>query len=555
MSDVFSLLTRAWIPVRRERGQCSLITPSGITSDPENPIIDFAWPRPDFVLASYELLIGLLAASCPPKDDGRDWLRRFNIAPTEGDLAEAFAPFARAFELDGDGPRFLQDFSSLKGEAASPESLFIEAPGANTVKENKDLLVKRGRMTILSRATAAMALYTLQQFAPSGGAGHRTSLRGGGPLVTLALPGRNSGEPPLTLWQKLWLNVPPGLPADKKDFDRIFPWLAPTKTSEKKQVINQSDAHDLQAFFGMPRRTRLVFEANPDRHPCDVTGAIDTTIITGFVSEPWGVNYGAWRHPLTPYKVKPNTAESLPVHAPKGRLGFRQWLGLVYVSTDGDRTLLPADIIAATWDRLSCLEDEPHRLIHASLIAGGYAMDKAKALAFAETEMPMHLGKHREEIRELSEQLIKATMIVASWLGIAIKQALFEPEAKIALDATLIEAPRERLWEVSEAPFHDSLDRFIETSDAEALDEAKDRTRQSWRRHLRGSALTIFDDAAPLDATGSLDPQRIVEARKMLFLNLEGYTKTGKDLFKVLALEPPPESKSKKSRGNPSKED
>jgi hypothetical protein len=51
-------------------------------------------------------------------------------------------------------------------------------------------------------------------------------------------------------------------------------------------------------------------------------------VVTGFIAEPWGVNYGVFSHPLTPYrKIKTDT---LPVHTPKGQVGYRQWLGLVY---------------------------------------------------------------------------------------------------------------------------------------------------------------------------------------------------------------------------------
>jgi CRISPR type I-E-associated protein CasA/Cse1 len=84
------------------------------------------------------------------------------------ELATAFDPFADAFVLDGEGPRFLQDFDALDGEVLPVESLFIEAPGANTIKLNKDLFVKRGQSRMVSRAATAMAVYTLQQFAPSG---------------------------------------------------------------------------------------------------------------------------------------------------------------------------------------------------------------------------------------------------------------------------------------------------------------------------------------------------------------------------------------------------
>jgi hypothetical protein len=52
---------------------------------------------------------------------------------------------------------------------------------------------------------ANAALLTLQINAPAGGAGHRVSVRGGGPLTTLRLP----RDPEAGLFHRLWSNVVP----------------------------------------------------------------------------------------------------------------------------------------------------------------------------------------------------------------------------------------------------------------------------------------------------------------------------------------------------------
>ena len=105
-----------------------------------------------------------------------------------GDPRRKFARVAHAFDLDGPGPRFLQDLDPLEGaDDKEIAALLIDAPGAQTLRNNADLFVKRGGAPVLSRATAAMALCTLNAYAPSGGAGHRTSLRGGGPMTTLVV--------------------------------------------------------------------------------------------------------------------------------------------------------------------------------------------------------------------------------------------------------------------------------------------------------------------------------------------------------------------------------
>ena len=75
-------------------------------------------------------------------------------------------PLAPAFNLLGAGPRFLQDREPLEGAGNPPDMLFIDSAGDSTAKKNADLMVRRGRYETLSLPLAAMALYTLQAFAP-----------------------------------------------------------------------------------------------------------------------------------------------------------------------------------------------------------------------------------------------------------------------------------------------------------------------------------------------------------------------------------------------------
>ena len=131
-------------------------------------------------------------------------------------------------------------------------------------------MVKRDRYAGLPLPTAAMALYTLQAHAPAGGAGNRTSMRGGGPMVTLVRP--RGGETPL--WSLVWANVPEGRPLAPDDLAAL-PWMRSTRTSETGATVEQPAAdHDPpEAFFGMPRRLRLVVEGD---------------IVTGVIQKPCG---------------------------------------------------------------------------------------------------------------------------------------------------------------------------------------------------------------------------------------------------------------------------
>src|SRR4051794_31080629 len=234
------LVSSPWMPFLRAKGERLWAAPSAVTDDvgTDDPIVAFAWPRADLNAAAHELLIGLLATTCTAQARDR-WPAWWNEPPGPAILAERFAQARDAFLLDGPGPRFMQDREELEGETLPVSGLLIDSPGANTLRKNADLFVKRGRAGTLSRTAAAMALYTLQTFAPSGGAGHRTSLRGGGPLTTLLLPGPLREGEPVPLWRLLWANVCLGPSWDDAPLaapERVFPWLVPTRVSDKARA-------------------------------------------------------------------------------------------------------------------------------------------------------------------------------------------------------------------------------------------------------------------------------------------------------------------------------
>ena len=199
------LLTDPWIPATRN-GETVTIRPDQIA---EPGTTGLAWPRPDFNLACLEFLIGLVSMAYPPEDDA-DWHGRLNQPDAER-LREKLAHFAPYFLLGGDGPRFMQDLEAFEHEAKPSDikpvdMLYIDSAGGSTAAKNADLMVKRDRFTALPQAEAAMALYTLQAFAPSGGAGNRTSMRGGGPMISLIQPLAEERDP-RSLWRLVFSNV------------------------------------------------------------------------------------------------------------------------------------------------------------------------------------------------------------------------------------------------------------------------------------------------------------------------------------------------------------
>lgn len=199
----FNLIEKPWIPVRTLSGRELIITPSEITKDYEtDPVAELNAPRPDFNGALIQFLIGLVQTCAGPGDEF-EWEEKLENPPVPEELHKAFSTVVHAFDLDGEGPRFMQDLELEKGEEWPVGRLLIDYPGKNAEEKNTDHFVKRGIVSGLCRRCSAAALFTLQTNAPSGGVGHRTSLRGGGPLTTLVL-----GTEKL-LWQTVWLNTLP----------------------------------------------------------------------------------------------------------------------------------------------------------------------------------------------------------------------------------------------------------------------------------------------------------------------------------------------------------
>ena len=459
-------------------------------------------------------------------------------------MQAAFLPLAHAFLLDGDGPRFMQDFEDFGGEANRIETLLIDAPGGQTLKKNADHFVKRAAVTTMSRAAAAMALFTLQSYAPAGGAGNRVGLRGGGPLTTLVVPPWPGALP---LWHLLWANVPVGDPPSPDRWLRIFPWLGPMRTSETGRTTTPIDTDDLHAFWGTARRIRLMFSENPEGKPCDVLNTTDGIVVSGWQQRPYGANYAHWRHPLSPYyRQKPTDTEWLPVHAQPGGVGYRQWAGLLF----DDAADAPARRAAGTIEtfrrnRLFQVASAAER-VQWRLLAAGYDMDNMKARDFVESEMPViEPGKpeHTKDFTLLLRQLIAGASEAASLLGRAVRRALFSDGAKVALDAGLLTTVRSRFWDATETDFLLQVrDAAGESVDAEAI-------RRAWLRFLSSTARVLFAQAAPIDATGTdRRPDRIAAAAKSLDFAMRGYGKDGEALLAKLGLPLPERTAGRKAK-------
>ena len=545
-----NLLTDPWLPVRRRSGAAAWIAPSGITDAiDDDPVAAFAWPRPDFNGAALEFLIGLLSTATAPDND-REWFEWWSQPPDPDALSTRFNRFEKVFNLDGEGPRFLQDLEPLDGtERKEVGALLIDAPGAQTLRNNADLFVKRGGVPVLSRGAAAMALFVLNAFAPSGGAGHRTSLRGGGPMTTLVVPEHQLlGD---TLWTRLWANVETteqiARRAPGHNEENIFPWVEPTRTSNPKAGGSQTtpmNVHPLQVYWGMPRRIRLEFEGGEER-PCAVTGKSDEVVAVAYRTRNYGTNYSeGFEHPLTPYYRQKAGGASLPIHPQPGGITYRLWPGMAIGSADRLRD--PAATVRHWYNRGRRIRAGNRLRVNAF----GYDMDNMKARAWIEGEMPLWTFDDAEETEACETfvgHVVAGTATVGRLLVSAIKAARYERPKNATGDYGFI---TERLYRETEQAFYTAVEEAI--SERENGSDPNDPTlelRTRWPHTAGKTALALFDEYVPSEGMETRNMERHVKARFHLSIALRGYGRAGKSLFeRDLGIPSPAPQRQKASK-------
>jgi len=476
-----NLISNPWIPVVDKSGHRRIIAPWQM-ADPS--LLRPDWPRADLNIACLELLIGLAYMADPPTS-GDDWEDRSASDPDR--LREKLATYAAAFNLTGDGPLFLQDFEPLEGALIAPDMLFIDSAGANAAKNNADLMVHRGRYVGLDLPLAAIALFTLQAQAPAGGAGNRTSMRGGGPMVTLVDPGEG-------LWSIIWANVPNGVPAAISE----LPWMHPTRVSDKNMETAppQGQRFSVEAFFGAPRRLRLVAEGD---------------VVTGVVQKPHGTKYAVWKHPLSPYFRMKAGEIALPAHPKAGIFGYRHWLGILAQS--GNSELSERAHCVDQWEQRS---DKP-----ANIIVAGWSMDNMKPRDFTFSVQPL-IDLAEDQLLTLAG-LVSAADNAAVALRSALTPVLSEGEAR--------EAEREAFYLATEPAF---IARLNDLKSGKSTDDIC----AVWRADLHAEAIRKFDAISlpALDQRDTSDIQKIVQARRNLTGTFAGYGKFGVLLFKALGM-------------------
>ncbi len=518
MPELNNLLTDPWISVRRRSGLEQMIAPNEITDGIDiDPIVDIVAPRPDFRSALYQFLIGLMQTAFMPEDD-YEWLEHWNKPPTPEVLATRLEPFGSAFMVSGNGPLFMQDHSITSGDTTRIAALLIDEPGIQSAKLNKDHFVKSSRILGLSRIHAITALFTMQCMAPAGGAGNRTSLRGGGPLTTVLLPAESQNE---NLWSRLWLNVldreawsvVPGIQGNPTVGQEIFPWVGSIRVSDKDgSGTTPEDAHSLQHYWGMPRRV-LLGETQISGSACPFSD--DRRVIVDFRSKPWGVNYvGPWRHPLSPY-YRTKSGEMLPFHPQPGGFQYRMWVDWAQPPAEDN----PNSLCALTVS--NHLRSHQRGEIPVRVWASGFDMDNMKPRCFYDAIWPIFYFSEqcRVPARNVTSSLaaiaadtarITRSQVREAWLRRPTDHSDSSNNASFGVEA--------RVYEESETSFFGLLAQLHSL----CLGTTTRRIDGDvWRNKLAQLARTAFDDYVPIESISNSDPARVARSRNGLLAKLK----------------------------------
>ena len=498
-----NLIHDPWIPVKYKSGLEKRIAPWQI-SETTDPVEKLNAPRPDFNGALIQFLIGLLQTAFTPNDQN-EWARYLTVPPSSEILKSRFSSVAYAFELNSTGGSFMQDFGKLNGNLVDVGHLLIDFPGISTIEKNRDHFVKHDSVQGMCENCTATALFTLQTNAPSGGRGHRVSIRGGGPLTTLVVPDEQGDLNDHLLWSMLWLNV---LELEKSylltgnwnltSSSHIFPWL--DKIDNKKKITH-IDANPFQMYWGMPRRLKIKCESNKTG-TCNICNEFCENFVTHYQTENYGLDYesSAWRHPLTPYKRKGEKYK--PQLVDKDGLTYLHWLNLA-----GHENNIA--IVVKRYRELISNTEEQFRLL-----AFGYEMDKKKPMkprCWYEKTYPLITvhEQYRDRFVKRVESLTDAAFVVGNFFQRQVENSWINNSQAVKGDSSFLVRAFNQKTENDFYNLLENLPKNIEDgTDIDAL--------HLWYNVLRDTAMNMFDYWATRGEFAQADIKRIVVARDRL---------------------------------------
>lgn len=554
---IYNLLHERWIPVLRQDNTREWIRPCDITSNPSNPVIRIDSDRADFNGAYIQFLIALLQTCCAPDIEDNliemPWKDWYENPPSPEVLQDKFIIYVKAFNLNGEYPRFMQDQTAVGGLQWELYKILIDGFGASSHFSKYD------NVQGISYSTAAIALVSHQWNTTNSLAGsknqHRSSLRNGGFLTTILIPSQsttdNSQRLP-TLWETLWMNILPqnelnsycGNP-DKDEVKNKFPWMGPTRISDKDgRDTFPDDEHPLTMYWATPRRVHLYF--NGDTGVCSITPNGEEALVKHFDVKPDGFNYKDWIHPLTPIRYDDKNFPIGFYKTSNNGVRYNHWLGLVQKSQSKGANIIitsPAKIV----EYYKTGRFRKRTVPHCRIVGFGFSNDNAKIESYRYGEMPLiHVAEDVvEDFEQVVKKMIDSSTQVVYHLRDCCKalvgmKAYSEKEGRFQWNTNpqksnkesgIIASAEISFWNNTEQPFYSFLSKIAEI--LHENDDVINGVKSEWLTILQKTALEIFDNLAESVSPDLQDMCSIVRARQELVWYLYG-TKKKNELNDIL---------------------
>ena len=575
----FNLLFDPWIPVKTRHGENKPIKASEVV---QNDIVALDTPRADFNSALMQFLIGLLQTLFAPEDPIA-WHKLFDQPPSENELMNKFKGIEKAFYLDGDGYRFMQDALAINtGEIRPIEEMIFGAPGESGKGKNQDFFVKQNTIDGLCYSCAASALLTANIFSEDGGQSYFPSMRGNGFVSTLLLLDKNQSE--VSLWKNLWLNILEDSADNDLDLIEKFYWFKdlPDKPQvdklekikadinalkakkkktkgedEKKPIyskISQLEIEtknikekikdlsekkiiypansNLQVYWAWMRRFLLNTE-NTIEGQCSLCFT-NGKLIRNFFKTNKGYKYPKeeWqnKHPFSPSKKYQRD------HYNKNNLKYKDKMLALEMTQNGLPYTYWQDFLTQTEERTPAKVVNRHlKEKHSNELlvvwSFGYAMDSNSPKGWYESKTPFYLLEDKENRKVFEAEIdryVQAANKIADnqtgYLVYAIKNAWFD-ESKDKNKVQKKSFNNDKASEIAKCFWNNTESKFYKQMKAlysnanQLTDEKKAELRQDWYEHIKNEANKLFDRWA-FRAGIQTNPRRIAKAHNQLTKNL-----------------------------------
>jgi CRISPR type I-E-associated protein CasA/Cse1 len=399
-----NVLTDRWVPVRLSNGSIIKISPAEV---PTAGAVDVAHPRADYSALITEMLVCLFQTLAAPVDavarkelllelDTPDLLSDRNVVSL--------------FELEGDGPRFLQAPAFKPKAYQSAASLNFEFPSENTLENNKDFFVSRECEAPLCSHCAPVALFLNQSHARMGGQGYRT-----GPRETSVMGAMLVGR---DLWHTTRLNLLDAAwfghrtAAASRPLSYSLPWTRP-EVFTKKGSATLADIGLYGLLWWMPVALYLHFTDNPKQLPCTACGEVRDRVVSHIAKAATPVELvGDTPHPHTGWSINAKTQVGRCQEIDPRGFHLEQWQALTVGARLEDS--LPA------WQQLSWLDRDDVRLR-----VFGYHMNQMTPKHWVDSTAPVAVAanaQQADELRKMSALLLNQARSAQQALSAALRQ-------------------------------------------------------------------------------------------------------------------------------------